>query len=290
MLIPVADLKYIAAPTVFTVMFALGLAVSPGQFAYIWQRPGSVLRGAVSVLALVPLLAIALITSVELPVSARIGIMLMAISPGAPVALRRSLDAGANSTFAPSLQMFVVALAVVTVPLSVALLDRVFEMHASVAPLAVARQLFFAQLLPLGIGVALRRARPALAQWLEPRLATLGNVLLVLVVLVAVVDLWRVVLGEGVGPLLSVVAMTIAALGVGHVMGTPEPGTRPAIAFGCAMRNPGIALLVASRNQLDPGVTSMILAYLLTSATVIVPYLVWSRRRARVASRQRGGA
>lgn len=290
MLIPVADLRYIAAPTVFTVMLALGLAVSPGQFTYVLQRPGSVLRGAVAVLVVIPLLALALITTVELPPSARFGILLMAISPGAPVALRRSLDAGANSTFAPSLQMFVVALAVVTVPLSVAVLDYVFAMHASVEPVAVARQLFFAQLLPLGIGVALRRARPALAQRLEPRLARLGNALLVLVVVVAVVDLWSIVLGEGIVPLLCVVALTLAALGVGHVMGTPEPSTRPAIAFGCAMRNPGIALLVASRNRLDPGVTSMILAYLLTSATVIIPYLVWRRRLARASSQPGPGA
>lgn len=290
MLIPFADLRYIAAPTVFTVMFALGLAIAPGQFAYIWQRPGPILRGSVSVLVLIPLLAIGLVTTVELPAPARIGIMLMAISPGAPVALRRSLDAGAHSGFAPSLQMFVVALAVVTVPLSVALLDRAFAMHATVEPLSVARQVFFAQLLPLGIGIALRRARPALAQRLEPRLAKLGNLLIALVVLVAVVDLWRLVLGEGMRPLLSVAALTLAALGVGHVIGTPEPSTRPAIAFGCAMRNPGLALLVASRNHLEPGVTSMILAYLLTSASVIVPYLVWCRRRARLSSQLRTGA
>ena len=49
-----------------------------------------------------------------------LGIVLMAISPGAPVALRRALDAGGSREFAPALHLAIVMLAVVTVPASIA--------------------------------------------------------------------------------------------------------------------------------------------------------------------------
>ena len=52
--------------------------------------------------------------ALDLPRAVEIGIMLMAISPGAPVALRRSLDAGGHRSFAPALQIAVAILAEVT--------------------------------------------------------------------------------------------------------------------------------------------------------------------------------
>jgi BASS family bile acid:Na+ symporter len=208
-----------------------------------------------------------------------VGILLMAISPGAPVALRRALDAGAHGAFAPSLQIVVVVLAVITVPASIALLDWAFSGHARVEPWPVARQVFFAQLLPLGIGTGIRAAFPALAHRLEPRLARIANLLLVLLALVVVADVWQLVFSAGIAPLVCVVILTVAALGIGHALGTPEPSTRPAMAFCSAMRNPGLALLVANSNQAAPGVTAMILAYLVGSAAVVAAYLAWCRRR-----------
>ena len=63
-----------------------------------------------------------------------IGIVLMAISPGAPIALRKSLAAGGHRAFAPALQILVAMLAVVSIPLSIAALDVVYAGDASIAP------------------------------------------------------------------------------------------------------------------------------------------------------------
>ena len=40
----------------------------------------------------------------------------------------------------------------------------------------------------------------------------------------------------------------------------------------------GLALLLASANNAAPGVIAMILAYLLCSAAVVIPYVVWRRK------------
>jgi len=44
------------------------------------------------------------------------------------------------------------------------------------------------------------------------------------------------------------------------------------------MRNPGLALLLASANDAAPGVIAMIIAYLLASAVVVMGYIAMQRR------------
>ncbi|MGH3118692.1 MAG: hypothetical protein ACRDQ2_16585 [Gaiellales bacterium] len=67
--------------------------------------PGPTIRGLFAVLVAVPALALVLTRLLDLPRLAAIGVVLMAISPGAPVALRRTLDAGGHRAFASSLQI-----------------------------------------------------------------------------------------------------------------------------------------------------------------------------------------
>jgi predicted Na+-dependent transporter len=139
----------------------IGLGILLGELRWIRRRPGPIARGLFSVLIAVPAAALAITRLVELARLVEIGIVLMAISPGTPVVLRRSLGAGGHHVFASSLQISVAILAVMSMPLSIAALNHVYSGHASIAPWHVARQAFVAQLLPLGLGVAIRRDRGA---------------------------------------------------------------------------------------------------------------------------------
>ena len=76
--------------------------------------------------------------------------------------------------------------------------------------------------------------------------------------------------------------MTAGALAVGHLLGGPEPATRTAVAITSAARNPGLALLVAAVNAAPPGIKAAVLAYLVISVLVVVPYVAW---RSRVGAR-----
>ena len=278
MLIPLQTIGVCAAATIFVVMLSVGLAVPPERLGYFWRRPLPLLRGALSVLVLVPLLALLVVTHVDLPVSVRAGIMVMAISPGAPIALRRSLEAGAHGAFAPCLQLVVVTLAIVTIPLSIEFLDVLYFGNARADPLAIARQVFFAQLLPLAIGIGLRWARPAFAIKAERVLARFGNLLFALLAVVIVVTVWNTAIGVGPLAIACALGLTVASIGIGLLLGSPDPDTRPAMAVVSAMRNPGLALLLASANNAAPGVIAMILAYLLCSAAVVVAYVLWRRK------------
>ena len=234
------------ALTVFAVMFGIGLGVAPREWREAWRRPGPMLRALSAVLILVPALALAVTRMLDLPRWAEIGIVLMAISPGAPVALRRSLAAGGLPAFASSLQISVALLAVVSMPLSIAALNWVYEGHASIEPWEVLRQVFVAQLLPLGLGSALRQARAPLAARIEPRVTRAGTLLLVGTVVLALANLWQPTVEAGVGVL---------------------------AAISSALRNPGLALLVATFNSAPPQVTATVLAYVVVAALLVTLYV-----------------
>jgi bile acid:Na+ symporter, BASS family len=276
--IPEWVLTAAAVGTVFTVMFSVGLGIAAGDLRLAWQRPGLMLRGLFAVLVAVPALAVIVTRILELPRMAQIGVVLMAISPGAPVALRRSLGAGGHRAFAPALQISIALLVVASMPLSIALLNDVYAGKASIAPWSVAKQVLVAQLLPLTLGMAVRRFRRQLAERFEGKLAAAGNLMLLALVAVILVNVWHVTLDEGVRVWPAIVLTTLGAIAMGHWLGGPEPATRTAVAISSALRNPGLALLVAAFNRAPPAITGTVLAYVLVTALLVLPYMAWRRR------------
>lgn len=266
------------AVTLFAVMFNVGIGISPGELRWVWRRPGPMLRGLFAVLVAVPVVALGLVRLFELPRFVEVGIVLMAISPGAPVALRRSLGAGGHHAFAPSLQISVVVLAAVSMPLSIAALNHLYSGHASISPWAVAKQVLVAQLLPLGLGMATRQFKAATADAIDPKLRRAASALLLAAVALVLINLWGPTVGAGVRVLAAIALTTMAALAVGHLLGGPEPAMRTAVAISSAARNPGLALLVATQNNAPPAVVATILAYLMVSVFTIGPYIALRRR------------
>jgi BASS family bile acid:Na+ symporter len=197
--------------------------------------------------------------------------------------LRRSLGAGGHRSFAPALQIAVAALAVVSMPLWIAAFDEYYGAHATADPQHLARQVFTAQLLPLSLGMVMRRLAAARAASLEPKLRRVGGVLLVILLVLALINIWQVVIGAGPRVSLAIVLVTAFALLVGHLMGGPDPATRTATAISTAARNPGLALLVATLNSASPSITAAVLAYFAIAALTVIPYVVWRKRAAALA-------
>jgi len=276
-------LTIVAAATVFAVMFTVGLNVVFREFRWVLRYPGVLARALFAVLVAVPAVALVVCRALELPRLADIGIVLMAISPGAPVALRNSLGAGGHRAFAPALQITVALLAVASMPLSIAALNVVYAGQAIIAPSEVARQVFVAQLIPLALGMAVRHAATRFAMRLEPVLARISSVLLVLLVALAVIDAWHVVIDSSARIVVAIVTVTAFALAIGHMLGGPDPATRTAVAISSAARNPGLALLVATLNNAPPEIGRTVVAYLVVSACTVIPY-VYQRRRAAVSA------
>ena len=225
--IPERVLTLAAAATIFCVMLTLGLGIVVREVRWVGRNPGLVARALFAVLVAVPTLALLVVRSLALPRAAQLGIVLMAIAPGAPVALRRSLGAGGHRAFAPVLQILVALLAAASMPLSIAALVALYSGEARLAPQDVAMQVFKAQLLPLGVGMLTRHFAPALAARLEPTLGKIAGALLILLVLLVAVDVAPVLVRANWRVVVAIVLVTLLAVASGHLLGGPEPATAP---------------------------------------------------------------
>jgi BASS family bile acid:Na+ symporter len=278
-------LALLVAAVVYSVMFSLGLMIGREQIAAALQRRGVLAFALFAVLVPVPAAAVLAVRLFDLKGVAAAGILLMAISPGAPVALRRAIEAGGGAPFAPALHLVILALAVLSVPASLAMLSEMFGRALAVSPLDVARQVFFVQLLPLGLGAALRAWRPAVAARLEGPLARVTNPLLVAVVVLLLVVLWPRLVEVGWAPFAAGAGLTACALALGAACVWRDPVARPVAAVAAAMRNPGLALLMATVNQMPGGVVASVFGYALGAIAVVTAFVLWQGRRATMAAR-----
>ena len=274
-------LAVLIAASVFAVMFSLGLMLGREQVAAARARRAVLAVALFAVLVPVPAAAVLLVKLAGLQGVVAAGILLMAISPGAPVAIRRAIDAGGHAAFAPALHLAIVSLAILSVPASLAVLDHLFGKSFTISPLHVAQQVFFAQLLPLALGAALRAWRPALAARLQARLGRFANVLLLALAAALVVQLWPLLAQVGWMPFLAGAAVTVCALLLGAGLAWRDAQARPAVAVAMAMRNPGLALLIAAVNKMPALVVASVFGYALGLALVVAAFVAWQGRRAR---------
>lgn len=282
--IPGHILSTLALATAVSFMFHLGTQVTPGEIRAAWRAPVLMLRAVLCSAIAVPVVVIAVARGFELPRAAQVGMALMAICPGAPVALRRALGAGGATSFALALQVTLAFLAVVTVPVWLTLLDAVYDGTASISPHQLAGEVIVGQLVPLVLGFAARKLVGTRIQSIQPSLAFLTTLLLFAFVALAAVNAWAPVAGTGGRVVLAFAVATGCALALGHVFGGPDPGTRTALAVACAARNAGLAMIVAIVNDAPPAIKAVVLGYIVVSALVATPYVLWRGRSAQRAS------
>ena len=275
--------------TLFALMFALGLGLQGTALQQWRQRPALFVRILIGTCLLVPLGALVLIKfSLALPVAppVRFAIVLMALSPSAPLTLHKAGRKGGDRAMAALLQVLAAIAAIITIPLMADLFRQVFTVSGwDLAHADVALQVLVAQVLPLLLGLGLRRWFPALAVRLVGPLEKLANGLLLLLVLV-ILGFTLPALGSFLAdnlialPLMAV--MVAWCLALGWLLAGPDPAESTTTALVTSMRNPGLALLFASSHAPGiPAVKPAILSYVLVTVIVSTPFLIAQQRRQR---------
>ncbi|MEY3963364.1 MAG: hypothetical protein RLZZ106_619 [Cyanobacteriota bacterium] len=277
--------------TLFMVMFALGLGLPGERLALVHHRPGLLLRVLLGSCLLVPLLALLLLRlpfSATLPEAARLAIALMAICPSAPLILRQADQANGDAALAMQLQVAAALAAILSVPLMAGLYTLALGLEGwDIGPVAVARQVGFAQILPLACGVLVRRRWPS---WAQRRLVfcdRLANLLLLSVLLLVLVKAGPALLNFALinGPtLVLMAAVVLLSLLVGWWAAGSGRHERTTVPLVTSMRNPGLALFFASTAA--PSLTGLklaILLYVLVTVLLEIPYVRWRARLAAVS-------
>jgi len=267
--------------TLFTLMVALGLGLQGEAVARLRRRPALIVRVLLGTCVLVPLAALLLLRSplvAGLPLPVKLAIALMAISPSAPLTLRKADRQGGDRELAAVLQLLAAAAAVITIPLLADLYRAVFQLSGwDVQPLPVARQVLMIQGVPLMLGVLVRRRLPALAERLVGPLERVANLLLLLLTVLILVRSWPLLQAFLVANLVGLACMALMvllALAIGWLLSGPGLRERTTVAVVTSTRNPGLALLLASTHA--PGVVGLklaILVYVVLTLLLSLPFL-----------------
>ena len=271
--------------TLFMIMFALGVGLPLDGFSRWQQHRALLLSALVGSCVLVPLAAVLLLLlppTSALSQPARFAISLMAVCPSAPLLLRKAGKKGGDRSLAALLQVMAALVAIISVPLMAILFSDTFGVSGwDIQPRQVASQVAVAQLLPLLLGLLLRRFAPGWASRLEIPLDRIGNLLLlflVLLVLVKTAPLLVAYVGANLAALPVMGALVLISLALGYGLADRDPRQRVTIALATSMRNPGLALLLAG--TFAPGVLEVklgILVYLLITVVLSMPFLHWQQ-------------
>ena len=261
MVVPSGEAVVEVVTTVFVLstMFSMGVTLSVSQLVDALRHRRLLANSLAVNLVAVPLLAALLVRTVSVEAGFAAGIVLLAVSPGAPFGPKLAEISDSVVAFASGLMAILCLLSVVTIPISLLLL---LPGDVTVDPLAIGRLVLSIQLLPLLLGLGLSFARPSLAERLYPPVQRLSDYTFVgLIVLLVVVYSDSLLSLVGTGTLgLSTIAVS-ASLLLGYGLGGPERGTREVLATTTAARNAAIALFIATTGFSDPAVLTTVLAF-----------------------------
>lgn len=270
----------------FFIMVSLGLNLPSLQFGLLKRRPGLLIRVLLATCVAMPLAALCLLWSPlgdGLSTAIKTAVMLMAICPSAPMIALKSRKLAENPELATRLQFWSACAAIISVPLWVGQLPtEAGESIWSVSNQDVAFQIFTVQLIPLLLGVSLRRWRSEWAErWnsLVQKIATvLLLVLLALILIVALPQVAPMLIGNLRGALVMLI-LTWIALALGFVIAGEDTVERSTVPLVLSMRNPGLALLIIQ--QMAPQAIDLkaaVVGYVVITAVGSAPFMKWRKK------------
>ena len=264
--------------SIVALLLAIGMAATPGDIVYLWRRPLLLGKAVLAMYVVMPLVAITMARLLDLPRGTELALVILAVCAGAPLLPKKLIKAGGNPAFVFSLIVTTSLAAIVTVPLSLHFLvsDAAFD-TAGVTPTRVAWLILTSLVAPMGAGMLLRRAAPGVAERIGGPLLRVAGIVMSVCALIALVAGFHLVFDVGVPSLAAFAAFTLAAILAGHLLGGPDPSDRTSLAVACASRHIGLALLIAANARREQTL-ALVVAYLLASALVSIPY-IWLRTR-----------
>ena len=248
------------------------------------DHPGRLLRGIIAVNVVVPLAAILMVLVLPIDEPVKQGIVIMAVSPLAPLIPGRLLKAGADASVAVGFYVWLLLVAVLAVPATVALLGAVTDRQLYLPPAAMAWLVLTSVLVPLLGGMTIASLLPRAAPLLAKIAGAFGNVMLLLFVAAILYVAGKEMLALlRDGTLLACVAIVAAAIVGGHWLGGPGPVNKMALGVAAATRHPGIAVMIAKSGLDDRRVVLAVLLFLFTSLIVSTIYQAWAVKRISAA-------
>lgn len=256
--------------TIVLIMVSMGLQIRPRALLELWRRPRTLVGGLVAAFVVVPLATMGVFQIIPLTLPARVGLWVVAITPGAPMiyrtAERRRLS---DPELAASFQVTVALLVIVFAPLWLAAASALSGSRYWISPFAIVRQVFIIQLIPILVGVFIHRVAREFAERAGKVIARVGFLILIpLIVAILALIAPSIARSTEAWELAATVLVALSAVIGGHLLAGPDAASRLTIASANVQRNPGLALTIAAWNFPDLRGSAMlvIIVYALIAA------------------------
>ncbi len=232
------------------IMFGLGLALTPGDFARIAKHPKAVAIALACQVLLLPAICFGLVLAFALPPVLAVGMMLLAASPGGTTANLYSHLFRGDIALNISVTAINSVIAVVTLPVIVNLSFGYFMAGDEQIGIQFGKfvEVFAIVLLPVALGMLVRRFRPEFARAMD-RPVRIASVVILLAVIVGAVAANREILADNFGRLSGItVVFCLCSLVIGYLAPRMLRVSRTqsiASSFEIGIHNATLAIVIA---------------------------------------------
>lgn len=235
----------------FIIMVGIGLTLTVGDFRREARRPKGMAVGLVGQVVAMPLLGFLVVALFGLSGALAVGVVIAATVPGGTTSNLIAYLGLANVALSIVLTVLASLVAIVTLPIVTELAIEQQGLTAQGIELPVLGtilQLVVIVLVPVVIGMVVRAKAPELAARGERLVSLFGAVVLVVLVVGITISLREDVPGYLVEAGPAVVALNLAGIGVGWLLGRGaglSPQDRLTLAIELGVKNATIGILVA---------------------------------------------
>lgn len=238
-------------------MCSLGMELTRDDFRRIFTAPRGVLIGMLNLVLIAPLLAFAMAELFGLPPELAVGLVLLGASPGGMMANMLTHLSRGDTALSVSMTAISSVAAVITVPLFLGLSTSHFDAEVGdVSMLGVVARVLAITIVPVAIGMELRRRRPLLVAAIHTRVRRISLLLFAAVVLGAIASEHDTVTDHIAEVAGAALALNLAAMSISFAvakLARLDDRQSTAISLELGVHNAALAIAVGA--SLAPDVT-----------------------------------
>jgi predicted Na+-dependent transporter len=217
---------------------------------------------------LVPVIGFLVILLIPLEEGLAIGLILLATAAGAPFLPKLAEVAKGDLAFSVGLMVVLMVVTIIFMPIVLPLLIP----DVTVNPWDIASSLIFLMLIPLAIGLLIRKRYESIASGLRPFMSQASTLSLIAVSVLILVLNYEYIIGVvGTGAILAVLIFVILCIVLGLLGAGKDRERRSVFALGTAQRNIAAALIVGGQNFDNPNVMVMIMVAAIVTFIILFP-------------------
>jgi len=248
-------------------MVTMGLGLTVAQIIEPFRNVKMVVLALIANFLIVPLFAYATVSLLPVSEGVRIGLILLALGGGAPFIPMVVKNARGRVAGAIGLMLLLLIVTIFLMPLVVPMVFSGTELSS----LAIARSLILTMVVPLLIALAVRAWLPNAAARIQPFSQIVTNIA-ALILVVAALFLYTEIIVSNISVLPVIVLFFFGSMAIGYFTGGKDKQACVVLAVGTGLRNPPVAILVASDNFSSEPMAAMVpLLLVIVGLSILFP-------------------